>query len=132
VAVRCSAPSPWRSKRLVAQLGPIGRTGPIALLAAVFVLTSVMGMFISNTATAALIAPVALGAAVHLGISPYPVLMTVAVASSAAFSPVSTPANMLILGPGDYRFVDFVRVGLPLQIVVGVITLLLVPLFWPF
>src|SRR5690606_14035398 len=88
---------------------------------------------ISNTATAALVAPIALGAAVQLGVSPHPVLMTVAVASSAAFStPVSTPANMLVLGPGDYRFRDYVRVGAPLQIIVGIATLIIVPLLFPF
>ena len=119
--------------QIVGLLGPIAAAGPFALLAAIYVLTGVMGLFISNTATAALIAPVALGAAVQLGISPYPVLMTVAVASSAAFStPVSTPANMLVLGPGDYRFMDYVRVGVPLQVIIGIATLLIVPLLFPF
>ena len=74
----------------------------------------------------------ALGAAVQLGVSPHPVLMMVAVASSAAFStPMSTPANMLVLGPGDYRFRDYVRVGVPLQIIVGIAALIIVPLFFP-
>ncbi|MEX1184226.1 MAG: SLC13 family permease [Gemmatimonadota bacterium] len=118
---------------IVALLEPVGAAGPVALLAAIYVVTGAMGLFISNTATAALLAPVALSAAVQLGISPYPLLMTVAVASSAAFStPVSTPANMLVLGPGDYRFADFVRVGVPLQILVGLITLVLVPWLFPF
>ena len=118
---------------IVAQLETISGAGPIALLAAIYVLTGALGLFISNTATAALIAPIALGAAVQLGISPYPVLMTVAVASSAAFStPVSTPANMLVLGPGDYRFRDFMRVGVPLQILLGLVTLLIVPWIFPF
>ena len=119
--------------QIVALLRPVAELGPVALLAAVYVLTGVMGLFISNTATAALIAPVALGAAVQMGVSPYPVLMTVAVASSAAFStPVSTPANMLVLGPGAYRFSDYVRVGVPLQIIIGLVTLVVVPLFFPF
>lgn len=118
---------------IVAQLAAISRAGPSALLAAVYVLTGMMSLFISNTATAALIAPVALGAALQLGISPYPVLMTVAVASSTAFStPVSTPVNMLVLGPGDYRFRDFVRVGLPLQILLGIVTIAIVPWLFPF
>jgi di/tricarboxylate transporter len=117
---------------IVAQLTALS-AGPVALLAAIYVLTGAMGLFISNTATAALIAPVALGAAVQLGISPYPVLMTVAVAASTAFStPVSTPVNMLVLGPGDYRFRDFVRVGLPLQVVLGIITIGIVPWLFPF
>lgn len=119
--------------QIVSLLAPLTTTGPIALLATIYVLTGVMGLFISNTATAALVAPIALGAAVQLGVSPYPVLMTVAVASSAAFStPVSTPANMLVLGPGDYRFRDYVRVGAPLQIIVGIVTLIIVPLLFPF
>ena len=119
--------------QIVTLLVPVAEQGPVALLAAVYVLTGLMGLFISNTATAALIAPVALGAAVQLGVSPYPVLMTVAVASSAAFStPVSTPANMLVLGPGAYRFSDYVRVGVPLQIIIGLVTLVIVPLLFPF
>ena len=119
--------------QIVSLLAPLTTTGPIALLATIYVLTGVMGLFISNTATAALVAPIALGAAVQLGVSPHPVLMTVAVASSAAFStPVSTPANMLVLGPGDYRFRDYVRVGAPLQIIVGIATLIIVPLLFPF
>ncbi|HEU5210479.1 MAG TPA: SLC13 family permease [Longimicrobiales bacterium] len=119
--------------QIVALLGPVAAVGPIALLAAIYVLTGVMGLFISNTATAALVAPVALGAAVQLGVSPYPVLMTVAIASSAAFStPVSTPANMLVLGPGAYRFRDYVRVGVPLQVIIGIATLVIVPLLFPF
>jgi di/tricarboxylate transporter len=118
---------------IVAQLALLSGAGPIALLAAIYVLTGVMGSFISNTATAALIAPVALGAAVQLGISPYPVLMTLAVASSTAFAtPVSTPANMLVRGPGDYRFSDFVRVGVPLQVLLGIITIAVVPWLFPF
>jgi len=118
---------------VVAQLRPLGEAGPMAMLAGLYVLTGAMGLFISNTATAALVAPVAMGAALQMGISPYPLLMTVAISSSTAFStPVSTPANMLILGPGDYRFGDFVRVGLPLQLLVGVVTVLIVPLLFPF
>jgi di/tricarboxylate transporter len=115
------------------QLTRIGATGPLAMLASIYVLTGLMSSFISNTATAALVAPLALAAAVELGVSPYPLLMTVAVAASTAFAtPVSTPANMLVLGPGDYRFSDFARVGLPLQILLGVVTILLVPLLFPF
>ncbi|MBR9989264.1 MAG: SLC13 family permease [Gemmatimonadetes bacterium] len=118
---------------IITQLAAVSGAGPIALLAAIYVLTGLMGSFISNTATAALIAPVALGAAVQLGISPYPVLMTVAVASSTAFStPVSTPVNMLVLGPGDYRFRDYVRVGLPLQVLLGIVTIIIVPWLFPF
>lgn len=118
---------------VVAQLEPFADRGPIVMLGALFVLTGTMGQFMSNTATAALVAPVALGAAVQLGISPHPLLMTVAVAASTAFAtPVSTPAIMLVVGPGGYRFRDCLRVGLPLQLIFGVLTVLLVPLLFPF
>ena len=118
---------------IVAQLRPFGEAGPLAMMAAVFVLTALIGLFISNTATAALLAPVALAAAQQLDVAPHPMLMTVAIASTTAFAtPVATPANMLILGPGDYRFMDYVRVGVPLQAIFLILTLLIVPLLFPF
>ena len=96
------------------------------------VLAALIGMFISNTATAVLIAPVAIAAAQKLGVSPYPFAMTVAVAASAAFvTPVSSPVNTLVLAPGGYRFNDFVRVGLPLLLLVMALTLLVAPLLLP-
>ena len=117
----------------VAQLAPFGALGPLPMLAALFALTGLMGQFVSNTATAALVAPVAMGAATQLGVSPYPFLMTVAVAASSSFAtPVSTPATMLVLGPGAYRPADLLRVGLPLQLLIGVLTLLVVPRLFPF
>lgn len=118
---------------IVAQLEPIGAAGPLAMLAALFVLTGAMSQLISNTATAALVAPLAIRAAEQMSVSPYPLVMAVAIAASTAFAtPVATPVNMLVLGPGDYRFGDFLRVGLPLQLLLGLITLLLVPLLFPF
>jgi di/tricarboxylate transporter len=118
---------------LVAQLEPVGAAGPLAMLAALFLLTGLLSQVISNTATAVLVAPVALGAAAELGVSPYPMLMGVAVAASTAFAtPIATPVNMLVLGPGAYRFGDFFRVGVLLQLVLFAITLLLVPLLFPF
>lgn len=114
---------------LVAGLGPFG---PLAMLAGVFVLAAVIGMFISNTATALLMAPIAIAAAQQIGVSPYPFAMTVVVAASAAFAtPVSSPINTLVLAPGGYRFNDFVRVGLPLLLLMMGLTLLLVPLLLP-
>ncbi|MBE2293924.1 MAG: anion permease, partial [Phycisphaerales bacterium] len=110
----------------------LGGFGPRVLLAGVFLLAALVGLFISNTATAVLIAPVAIVAAQKLGVSPYPFAMTVAIASSAAFvTPVSTPGNTMVLAPGGYRFNDFVRVGLPLLLLVMVLTLLVVPLVFP-
>ncbi len=109
-----------------------GEAGPRLLLAALFACTSLAGLFISNTATAVLMAPVALSIAQTLGASPYPFAMTVALASSAAFmTPVSSPVNLLVAGPGGYRFMDFVRVGVPLNLATGAVAVLLVPWLLP-
>jgi di/tricarboxylate transporter len=115
---------------LVAGLGPLG---PFAMLAGLFVLTSVASQVISNTATAVLLAPIAFQAALLLDVSPYPLLMTVALAASTAFAtPVASPVNTLVLGPGQYRFGDFLRVGVVLQLLVLAATLVLVPILLPF
>jgi len=107
--------------------------GPYMLLLAVFILTSGLSQMVSNTATTVLAAPIALSAAVAMGINPDPVLMTVAIAASTAFAtPIASPVNTLVYNPGDYRFGDFARVGLPLQALVMVATLLVVPLIFPF
>jgi di/tricarboxylate transporter len=118
---------------VIRQLAALDAAGPTALLAALFVVTGVLSQVISNTATTLLVAPVALGAAVGIGASPYPFLMGVAVAASSAFAtPVASPINTLVLGPGDYRFGDFFRVGLLVQVLLLVLTLVLVPLLFPF
>jgi di/tricarboxylate transporter len=109
-----------------------GEAEPRALLAALFALTAGIGMFVSNTATAVLMAPIALSVAHSLGASPYPIVMTVALASSAAFmTPVSSPVNTLVLVPGKYRFGDFVKIGVPFTLIVLLITVLLVPWLLP-
>jgi di/tricarboxylate transporter len=116
-----------------ALLQAIGESGPRVALAAIFALTAVFSLFISNTATAVLMAPIALAVAAELGVSPYPFAMTVALAASAAFmTPVSSPVNMLVVGPGNYTFFDFVRVGVPFAIVVLMTSVLLVPFVYPF
>lgn len=110
-----------------------GKAEPRVLLGSLFVLTAIIGLFISNTATAVLMAPIALSVASHIGASPYPFAMTVALAASAAFmTPISSPVNTLVLGPGQYRFGDFVRVGVPFTIIVLLISMLVVPLLFPF
>lgn len=110
----------------------VGAAGPSVVLASLFVFTALTGLFISNTATAVLMAPVAIGVARHLEASPYPFAITVALAASAAFmTPISSPVNMLVMGPGRYRFMDFVRIGVPFTIIVLVITVWLVPVFFP-
>lgn len=116
-----------------ALLQTVGQADPRFMLAAIFMLTAVFGLFISNTATAILMAPVALAVASALGASPYPFAMTVALAASAAFmTPVSSPVNTLVVGPGNYRFLDFVRIGVPFALVVLVATVILVPVVMPF
>ncbi len=109
-----------------------GEASPRIILAVIFAITALLGLFISNTATAVLMAPVALGVAQEIGASPYPFAMTVALAASAAFmTPVSSPVNTLVVGPGNYAFGDFVKVGVPFTIVVMLVCVLLVPMILP-
>jgi di/tricarboxylate transporter len=116
-----------------AVLGVVGGAAPRMVLAVLFVITAALGLFISNTATAVLMAPVALAIAKDLGASPYPFAMTVALAASTAFmTPISSPVNTLVVGPGQYSFGDFVRVGTPFAIIAAIVSVLLVPIFLPF
>jgi di/tricarboxylate transporter len=118
---------------IVGQLGALAGAGPLVMLAVLFLLTSGFSQVISNTATTVLVAPIAFQMAMEMGVSPYPFLMTVAVAASTAFAtPVATPVNTLVLGPGAYRFGDFFRVGMLLQVAILAATLLVVPLLFPF
>ena len=111
----------------------VGDRGPYALLFGLFVLTAALGQLISNMATALFVIPVALSAAVEMHVSPKAVLMSVAVTSAAALlTPVATPANLMVMGPGGYRFGDYWKLGLPLLVLYGVVGVLLVPVFWPF
>lgn len=111
----------------------IGGFGPRALLAGLFTLTALASQVMPNPAVALLLAPIALNAAANLGVSPYPLMMGVALSASAAFlSPVGHPANMLVMGPGGYRFSDYARVGLPLTLVTLIVVILVLPLFWAF
>jgi di/tricarboxylate transporter len=106
--------------------------GPHGVLAALFAITALLGMFISNTATAVLMAPVAIAVSKELGASPYPFAMIVALAASTAFmTPVSSPVNTLVVTPGNYRFGDFVKVGVPFSLVVMAVCVFLVPLVFP-
>jgi len=110
-----------------------GGYGPYLMLICLFVMCATIGLFISNTATAVLMAPIALAAAKSMGVSPYPFAMMVAMAASAAFmTPVSSPVNTLVLGPGNYRFSDFVKIGVPFTLIVMVVCVILIPLLFPF
>jgi di/tricarboxylate transporter len=101
--------------------------GSLVILGSLFAITALLGLFISNTATAVLMAPVALAIAHDLRASPYPFAMIVALAASTAFmTPISSPVNTLVVGPGNYAFGDFVRIGLPFSVVVMILSVLLV------
>jgi di/tricarboxylate transporter len=111
----------------------VGEASPRLVLATLFTITALLGLFISNTATAVLMAPVALAIAKDLGASPYPFAMIIALAASTAFmTPISSPVNTLVVGPGQYSFGDFVKVGVPFSIVAAIVSVLLVPLVFPF
>ena len=114
-------------------VGLVGGLGPVAVLAGLFVLAALASQVMPNPAVAVLLAPVALNTANDLGISPYPLMMAVAVSASAAFlSPVGHSANVLVMGPGGYRFADFTKVGIPLTLVVLAVVVVVLPILWPF
>ena len=118
------------SQTLVDSLGALG---PTALLAGIYFTTSLMTMFISNTATAVLMAPIALVAAQQVGVSPYAFLFAVTLGASMCFaSPFSTPPNALVMKAGGYSFMDYVKVGLPLQIIIGIVMTFVLPLLFPY
>ena len=115
---------------LISQLGD---AGPYALLGGIYLCTSVLTLFISNTATAVLFAPIAMKAAIGMEVSPYPFMFAVAVSASMCFaSPFSTPPNALVMNAGRYSFMDYVKVGLPLQIIMGIVMVALLPLLFGF
>ncbi|MBF1575711.1 SLC13 family permease [Hoylesella shahii] len=110
----------------------LGSMSPLVLLAGIYLTTSVMTMFISNTATAVLMAPIALSAAKEIHASPYAFLFAVTIAASMCFmSPFSTPPNALVMRAGQYTFMDYVKVGFPLQLVIGVVMVFLLPIIFP-
>lgn len=111
----------------------LGAYGPFALLAGIYFTTSLLTMFISNTATAVLMAPIALTSATELGLSPYPFLFAVTLGASMCFaSPFATPPNALVMQAGRYTFMDYVKVGLPLQLIIGIVMIFVLPLIFPF
>ena len=111
----------------------LGHYGPYALLAGIYFSTSLLTLFISNTATAVLMAPIALSSAAQMGLSPYPFLFAVTLGASMCFAtPFSTPPNALVMQAGRYTFMDYVKVGLPLQIIVGIVMVFALPLLFGF
>ena len=130
LALEKTGASEYISNTLVSGLGVYG---PFALMAGIYFTTSLMTMFISNTATAVLLAPIAMNSAIQIGVDPTPFLFAVAVAASMCFaSPFSTPPNALVMPAGQYTFMDYIKVGLPLQIIMGVVMVFVLPLLFPF
>ena len=145
---------PWKSLVLVAGMLPLadaleksggtqiivdaltataGESSPYTMLSLIFFLTAGLGLVLSNTASAVLVAPIAIYMASAIGVSPYPFAVAVLIAASAAYStPVSTPVTALVVEPGRYRFIDFVKVGVPLLLLTYVVTLFVAPLVFPF
>ncbi|MFN2111894.1 MAG: SLC13 family permease [Anaerolineales bacterium] len=114
-------------------LNLVGYSNPILLSSGLFLLAALGSQFMPNPAVAVLLAPIALNAASVSGVSPYPLMMTIAISASASFlSPVGHAATLLVMGPGGYRFSDYFKVGLPLAVIVWAVTTLLMPLLWPY
>jgi di/tricarboxylate transporter len=114
-------------------IGLIGDAGPLAVLGGLFILSVLASQVMPNAAVVVLMAPIAITAAGDMSVSPYTFMMGIAIAASASFmSPISHPANILVMGPGGYHFSDYVKVGLPLTLIVLLIVLLVLPLVWPF
>ena len=130
MALEKTGASEYISNTLVSGLGVYG---PFALMAGIYFTTSLMTMFISNTATAVLLAPIAMSSALQIGANPTPFLFAVAVGASMCFaSPFSTPPNALVMPAGQYTFMDYIKVGLPLQIIMGIVMVFVLPLLFPF
>lgn len=114
-------------------IGIVGDMGPLAMLAGLFILCVLASQVMPNPAVIVLMAPIAIATASDLDVSPRAFMMGIAIAASASFlSPVSHPANVLVMGPGGYRFADYIKVGLPLTLIVFIIVLLILPIVWPF
>lgn len=111
----------------------LGEASPYLLIAGISLVTVILGQLISNMATALILAPIAVAVASETGISPIPLLMAVAVSAAASFlTPVATPANTMVMGPGGYRFGDYWKLGLPLIVLFVAVATFVVPIFWPF
>ena len=124
----------WGSALIVEGLvEAFGNAGPTVMLTVLFIITALVGMVLSNTASAVLVAPIAITAADTLQVSPYPFAIAVIIAAAAAYStPVSTPVVTLVVEPGRYTFMDFVKVGVPLLLLTCLVTVLLTPLLFPY
>ena len=114
-------------------LDVFGNGSPYFLISGLFVVTVLFGSFLSNTATAVIFAPIGIKIAEASSISPYPIAMTIAIAASSAYlTPIASPVNMLVVAPGGYKFMDFVRIGFPMFVIAWLVSILLIPLLFPF
>ena len=120
-------------KLIVDALAPfLGQLPPFLVVWAIYLLTSVLTELVSNNAVAVVVTPIAIGLASALGVDPRPLVVAVMVAASASFAtPIGYQTNMLVYGPGGYRFTDFLRVGIPLNLSIGLLASALIPLLWP-
>jgi di/tricarboxylate transporter len=129
VALENSGAARFLSELLI---GTAATLGPMAVISALYLVTTLLTAFMSNNATAVLMAPIAIGAAQILGVDPRPLLMAVMFAASASFAtPVGYQTNTMIYGVGKYRFKDFVRIGTPLNLLFWLLATFLIPGFWP-
>ncbi len=113
-------------------VGLLADFGPWAVIFAFYGLTALATLFIPTAALVVLMAPVVMSASYGLGVEPQTAMMAIAIAASASFgSPIAHPANLLVMGPGGYSFADYLRVGLPLSLVVMIVTMIFLPLIWP-
>jgi di/tricarboxylate transporter len=110
----------------------LGNLPPFLIIWAFYLLTSVLTELVSNNAVAVVVTPIAIGLATALGIDPRPLVVAVMVAASASFAtPIGYQTNMLVYGPGGYKFTDFMRVGIPLNLSIGVLASAVIPILWP-
>jgi di/tricarboxylate transporter len=129
IAMQTSGTAEFLAREMVGFLEPFGSR---ALIAGLFLLTALASQVMPNPVVTVLMAPVALSTAASQGLSPYAFAMTIAIAASASFlSPVAHPSNILIMGPGGYKFSDYIKVGFPLVMITLALTLFVLPIFWP-
>jgi len=130
IAMEHTGTATWMADNVLHLLRPYG---PLAVMGGFFLCTTVLTQVMSNAAAAVLLAPVGIAAAEAMGLSPYPFVMAVAISASTSFiTPVAHPSNLLVYGPANYRFLDYVRVGGPLLVLIFALTLFMVPMVWPF